>query len=333
MTGPIGRRQLIVLVAAGGVALAGTVAAVLEAWVVAVVCVLALGGLVSVIGAVSHRRIGDTGRQIRQVHRQVRDLAGTVDHVGSDVARLAAAVERNTRLLEELGVRTVEADEQTRDSLERLRYEPTVEMDALHQLQRRFPFEGRVPLVWGWALSPGALLQTLDLVEDVGARTVVECGSGLSTLYLARVMKDRGGRVIALEHTADFAEETREMLRRHGLADVAEVRDAALVEVDLAGAPVTWYEPAAIDDIADVDLLLVDGPPKATGDLARYPAVPLLATRLSPGCAIVLDDAHRGEERAVAARWLAEFPQLSRSRSSTRYQAVLRWSEGAGPGR
>lgn len=63
--------------------------------------------------------------------------------------------------------------------------------------------------------------------------------------------------------------------------------------------------------MAEVDLLLVDGPPGRTSKHARYPAVPALRDRLRPGATFMLDDCHRREEKETLHRWLAEVPGLS----------------------
>ena len=67
-----------------------------------------------------------------------------------------------------------------------------------------------------------------------------------------------------------------------------------------------WYDPAALEDLHDIGLAFVDGPPGSTGPQARYPMVPLLVDRFAARCAIVLDDANRREERGVTERWMAQ---------------------------
>ena len=66
----------------------------------------------------------------------------------------------------------------------------------------------------------------------------------------------------------------------------------------------------ALAGIQAVDLLLVDGPPAYRPEiaLARYPAGPYFAPRLSQRCAVFLDDAGReGEQaKAIAGRWQQE---------------------------
>ncbi len=191
-------------------------------------------------------------------------------------------------------------------TLDRLDGHLLSEAQALAQLLTRFSPRAPLPIVGGWALSPSALLWLVDFVERAAPSMVVECGSGTSTLWLAHAVRERGaGRVIALEHDAHFAEKTREMLRVHGLEDWAEVRLAPLTETTTPRGTFSWYdvEPPLTESI---DLLIVDGPPKTTGRLARYPALPVLTKWLSTGAHILVDDVSRPDEQEAVAYWLEE---------------------------
>ena len=68
-----------------------------------------------------------------------------------------------------------------------------------------------------------------------------------------------------------------------------------------------WYDPAFLGEIGSTDVIIVDGPPGATGPDARYPAVPMIAPKLTPGSLIFLDDTLRESERDIAERWETEF--------------------------
>jgi len=93
----------------------------------------------------------------------------------------------------------------------------------------------------------GALLYTLARARD--AQTIVEFGTsfGLSTIYLAAALADRGGgRLITSEFSATKAAAARRNLERAGLAEYVEIRvgDALETLADLPGG---------------VDLLYLDG--------------------------------------------------------------------------
>lgn len=180
-----------------------------------------------------------------------------------------------------------------------------------------------LPPLGGWAIDAAELVQLLHLVSTRRPGLVVECGSGSSTVWLAHAVRQVGGRLVALEHEADYAAQTRRMLADQGLSDVAEVRLAPLTAVSLDDESVSWYDVGAVEDLAEIDLLLIDGPPGSTGPQARYPAVPILRSRLAPDAVIGLDDAQRPDERAALERWLDAWSDLERAPSGSPRFAVL----------
>ena len=70
-----------------------------------------------------------------------------------------------------------------------------------------------------WSLGRPALELVLAEV-DAGRHVVVECGSGLSTILIARRLRELGaGNVHSLEHDEGFAEACRRQLERESLSD------------------------------------------------------------------------------------------------------------------
>jgi hypothetical protein len=140
---------------------------------------------------------------------------------------------------------------------------------------------------------------------------IVECGSGVSTIVLARCVELLGqGHVFSLEHDARFAERTRQALRQHGLSRHATVYDAPLRELVLPGWSGTWYSQDVLPSELNIDLLVVDGPPWYVGETPRYPALPMLYAGMSKHAVIYVDDAARPEEQLIVERWLDEFADL-----------------------
>lgn len=154
----------------------------------------------------------------------------------------------------------------------------------------------------------------------------------------------------------------RAMLAEHGVAEgvgqTVEIRVVPLVEVDVTrpgdaaagknpennarhdapagsdhavsqAAALRWYDPAALSDLADIDVLLVDGPPKATGPHPRYPALPVLREQLAADAVIFADDVERPDEAANVDAWCAQWPDLQRGVGPSRRMAVLRRSSPA----
>lgn len=171
------------------------------------------------------------------------------------------------------------------------------------------PLTGPLPPdLGGWAADPVLADEILRVLIRRDAPTVLECGSGWSTVLIARCLSELGeGRVVALEHEKRFMEHTRRLLGRYGGAERATLALAPLADRSLDGRTQPWYGAEAEDAIAGpVDLLLVDGPPGDVAPESRYPAVPLLNDHLAPDAVVVLDDGRREGEARTAGAWERE---------------------------
>lgn len=163
-----------------------------------------------------------------------------------------------------------------------------------------------LPALGGWAASPDTIVSLIDSIfEAKDDISIVECGSGSSTVWLATALsaRGRGGRVIALENDPEYAEKTRNELARHGLFDFAEVRDAPLEALGNADER-RWYSLSATHDLENIDILFVDGPPGTSYVDARHPALAILGPRLSKEALVAIDDTGRDSERQLVELWL-----------------------------
>jgi predicted O-methyltransferase YrrM len=165
-------------------------------------------------------------------------------------------------------------------------------------------------LPWSdWALRPEALELLLAEVGR-GRHRIVECGSGVSTIALARALRDRGGRLYSLEHDGGWAAFVVAWLQRESLDEIATVIEAPLRAHPAALDEGEWYDQDAVSRLppSGIDLLLVDGPPAGEPGMgrSRYPALPVLSDRLSVDALVALDDVDRPGEAEVLAAWERE---------------------------
>jgi predicted O-methyltransferase YrrM len=183
--------------------------------------------------------------------------------------------------------------------------------DMLAASESGKPEAAITPLNPGWQLSSQAMQEVVRHVLLDQPKVIVECGSGASTMWIGRALRQVGeGRLISLENAADWVAVVTGLLQQEGLSSV-EVRHAPMETIQMAGHEQPWYSTSALADVEEIDLLLVDGPPGRTSKLARYPAVPALRDKLRPGATVMLDDCHRRDEKETMREWLAEVPGLS----------------------
>jgi predicted O-methyltransferase YrrM len=153
------------------------------------------------------------------------------------------------------------------------------------------------------AMRPSGVATLVNEAMLNGRRQIVECGPGVSTIFLARLLRQEGGHLYTIEEDGRWAERVSGWLAREGTAENITVIHAPLVEDG-------WYAHEPLETIpGGIDLLVVDGPkafaPEST--LARYPALPFFAPKLTTDATVILDDIDRGGERQVVARWESEF--------------------------
>ena len=169
-------------------------------------------------------------------------------------------------------------------------------------------------LPWGsGSMRPSGLVEVCNDVVLNDRCNIVELGSGVSTVILARLLAQRAGTadrsVVAVEHDARWRRWVVGQLIAEGLDVDVTVVDAPLRPF-VGGGGLAWYDETAIDAAIDViDLLVVDGPPafEPGYGLARHRALVVLRERLVAGATVVLDDVERVGEQDVLRRWEDEF--------------------------
>lgn len=253
--------------------------------------------------------------------------AAPPDPVAAELAALAERLAAVESRLSDLADSVRQAVDRT---LQAFRQSQPREVEALLQLYRDHLPRAPMPPTGQWALDASGLLELLSRIPRDRPSLVLELGSGTSTVWLAYALERSGGRLVSLDHDPGYGQRTRDLLERHELPKVAEVRDAPLREVTVGGQERLWYDPRALADVDGVDLLFVDGPPGRTGPLARYPALPLLLPRLAREALVVLDDAHRPDEQETVRRWLAEVDGLTPVPATVGTVAVLNYRRPVG---
>lgn len=198
--------------------------------------------------------------------------------------------------------------------------------EALFSLYSTLRISHPLPPMRLWAASPDFVILAVSLIREHRPQVVLEIGSGVSTIVSGYALKELGeGQLISLEHEQQFAEVTAANLTEHQLDHIASVRYAPLAAVPVGGDSRRWYTPNVLENLPPVDLLVVDGPPSGTAELARYPALPMLFDRLKPGAHILVDDFMRDDEYRMVNLWLDEFNlEVVRTFANEKGAAILR---------
>jgi len=251
-----------------------------------------------------------------------RWVSGDLDPIVGPAAATAVVVFFVTRAARRLARQASrrEARQRQRDRVARGRLEHLVtqanrglfdQLQALDAVRDTMHGAIALPQTRGWAASPDLLREIAGTVIRERPRVVVETGSGASTIAIAACLHRNGsGHLWSLEHLPDHAAAARQALATHGLTEWVTIVDAPLVDMRLAAGEWPWYDTSAFTPDGPIDLLLVDGPPAATAAMARYPALPVLGSRLAQGAVVILDDVIRSDEREMVVTWQRERPGL-----------------------
>ena len=184
-----------------------------------------------------------------------------------------------------------------------------------------------------WPISADFAVYLLELLEFNNYDLVIEFGSGVSTLLiaktLAKISKGRptGATVkqIAFEHLEKFHTQTMASLQHANLADAVNLVLAPLQSWQAPNGNTYQYyacESALAEFAQHVPtaglrvLVLVDGPPASTGKHARYPAAPMVLRYFNDAhIDLLLDDYIRDDEKEIAKLWESDFNAAGKQHS------------------
>jgi predicted O-methyltransferase YrrM len=159
-------------------------------------------------------------------------------------------------------------------------------------------------LIYGWGNEAWSALDEYlagcinHAMDSTGP--ILECGSGLSTILIGAIAKKQGQSHFVLEHNSEWAIKVKKYLNRYKIDSVVQCTKPLKDYGDFC-----WYD-VPLESMPDsFSLVVCDGPPGSTKG-GRYGLAPIMRKRLKPGCVILLDDAGREQELAIAKLWEVE---------------------------
>lgn len=155
---------------------------------------------------------------------------------------------------------------------------------------------------WGnekWSADELYLAEVVRSAE-LAKGSILECGSGLTTVLMSAVAARRGLQLHALEHNETWHARVRQTILDMG-GTTTSVHLATLSNF----GDYDWYD-APLDRLpSDFTLVVCDGPPGSTRG-GRSGMLPRMREKLAPHCTILLDDVSRPAERELALGWSRE---------------------------
>lgn len=185
-----------------------------------------------------------------------------------------------------------------------------------------------VPSMHGWPISPDIALHLINLIQRNEYDLIIEFGSGSLTAIIARsllYLEERLGSTgkvceqISFEHIEDYRDATLNTLRQSGINEASIVALTPLCPYTAPdGNTYSYYDCSSLlSEMLRLSgartnnvLAVVDGPPGVTGKHARYPALPILLSKLrGVTIDILLDDYDRQDEKEIVEKWKHEIDE------------------------
>ena len=188
-----------------------------------------------------------------------------------------------------------------------------IQMEAMQSLYSIFQFNTPLPATRKMAASPDFLKLVVETILTEKPKLVVELGSGISSILAGKALEKNGnGDLISIDHDDKYAELTRKKICLEKLSDITKVVTAELKMHPINGQNYMWYEPSFVKEIKqNIDLLIIDGPPRIINKNARFPAIPLLKEYFTDDTVILLDDGRRKDEQNTVKLWLKELDKFT----------------------
>lgn len=164
------------------------------------------------------------------------------------------------------------------------------------------------------ALSPSHLAFILNDIVINERRSIIEFGSGISTILMGRLLKANkiNASITSIDHNQDWVNILNQLITAEKLEAFVNIVCAPLAPCNLALESNKWYDTNILDEVTvnkQYDMVLVDGPPawEPQKQTARFPAFPYIREKLKQKAIVYLDDTDRMGERRIIEKWEKSF--------------------------
>lgn len=161
-----------------------------------------------------------------------------------------------------------------------------------------------------WILHGESMQFIWNILMETKPTTIIELGSGLSTLMLAkyaqivRLNSEIDPLIYSIEHNQVWSNQILDLLEKYGLLEFIKLCLFPIKTLTFNGFQGKTYD---ITEIINhkYDFVLIDGPPP---DVGRMLTLPSLIRSTSSSAIILIDDAQRYSEREAIMKWIRNYP-------------------------
>lgn len=162
-----------------------------------------------------------------------------------------------------------------------------------------------------FSLNPDTIVDILNDILLNQRKSIIEFGSGIGTIYIAKLIKmyDLDVKFVSIDSDEEWIATLTKMLEKENLSDYVKLIKVKIVEIQEYNykAQNKWHDIATVKKIAKdlntIDMVIVDGPYGQICDFARYSAIPVLKDFLAEKFCVLLDDTNRKVEQEIFNEW------------------------------
>lgn len=192
--------------------------------------------------------------------------------------------------------------------------ESSSEIDSLKNIEALINLDSLIDIYIPWsgsALKPSVIKLILNDILIHNRENIVECGSGISTLYIASLFKQYSlnrRKIYSIDHNEEWIETLESYLDKLELSKYVQLIHAPLEHFESEFHEMKWYKTSILNkyfENIEIDQLIVDGPPafKESIKYSRYPAGIYFKNKFGKSYSIFLDDLDREGEQEIAEKW------------------------------
>ncbi len=164
------------------------------------------------------------------------------------------------------------------------------------------------------SISFFAIAMILNDIQINKRQNILEFGSGLSTILIARLIKKNNlsCKIYSIEHDSNWFGLLNATLKKENTSENVVSIHAPLSNSKKSKNNLDWYNEDIISNSLPekvlFDLVIIDGPPahENSKSLSRYPSLPFVKNKLNKSYSVYLDDASRKGEQRVIKYWAEE---------------------------
>ena len=190
--------------------------------------------------------------------------------------------------------------------------------DILAMTQLNGLLNGEFLPITEYSLRPYTLVHILNDILINNRRTIVEFGSGISTIAISYLIKQKGLNVklISFDHDSKWQEVITSQYLKDNSSEIQMVHAPLSITTNGINKGQRWYDEGVVNKTLKnhkLDMIIIDGPPGETNEFARYPAIGAVKKYLNEDGIVVVDDIHRPDERRLVEDLISEgfFPNWS----------------------